>query len=267
MSTAQKIIKRLAIAFAIFLIVTIFYSLVAVGMGVTNIFVKEKDTTLETKKSKFNDISSINISLKYASLKIKKGSKLEVETKTTDNNIKVSQDGNSIKIKEKDDNVFKNKKQNVTLYIPDDVLFDAVNIETGAGVVDIKNLNANSLNLDLGVGKTTISEVFASAANIETGAGDVVIVDGSLNDASIEVGVGKLEIGARLTGNCKIESGIGAMSLVLPNKEDYKIKFTKGLGSISYDGENIANDTTVGDGDNYIEIDGGIGSINVTTKR
>ena len=255
MSTAQKIIKRLAIAFAIFLIVTMFYSLVAVGMGVTNIFVKEKDTTLETKKSKFNDISSINISLKYASLKIKKGSKLEVETKTTVNNIKVSQDGN------------KNKKQNVTLYIPDDVLFDAVNIETGAGVVDIKNLNANSLNLDLGVGKTTISDVFASAANIETGAGDVVIADGALNDASIEVGVGKLEIGARLTGNCKIESGIGAMSLVLPNKEDYKIKFTKGLGSISYDGENIANDTTVGDGDYYIEIDGGIGSINVTTKR
>ncbi len=41
------------------------------------------------------------------------------------------------------------------------------------------------------------------------------------------------------------------------------MKVDKGIGTIKIDGREIANQVIYGDGQNYIEVDGGIGSINI----
>lgn len=266
MSTAQKIIKMLAIAFAIFLIVLIFSILVRVGMAVTRSIVPTKEKPIVSQKLKIDDISNIDISLEYASLNIKNGNKLLVKNNDTEN-IKIVNEDGILKIIEKKKKIFKNEKRTVILYIPEDMKFTAVNIETGVGMVNIDNIDTDGLNLNLGVGKTNINNIVANFADIETGAGDVSIKNGILNNSTIEVGIGKLDINGKFTGTNKIESGIGELKLTLDNSNDYKIKFSKGLGSINYNGNTISNDTTIGTGNNYISIDGGIGSIDVVTNN
>lgn len=266
MSTAQKIIKMLAIAFAIFLIVMIISTIVMVGMTVTRGFIPEKENPVVEKKLDLSNIASVDISLEYANLKIRKGNKLSVNT--DNDKIKVVSDDEVLKIIEKKEKkLFKNEKRTVILYVPEDIKFLAVNIETGVGSVNIENIDTDGLNLSLGVGKASINDIVANFSNIETGAGDVSIKNAILNNSTIEVGVGKLDISGKFTGNNTIEAGIGSLKLALDNSNDYKIKFTKGVGSIYYNSKAIGNDTTVGDGSNSILIDGGIGSIDVTTNR
>ena len=265
MSTAQRIIKMLAIAFAIFLIVMIFSTIVMVGMNITRWFVPEKENPVVEREVNVDNIDNLDINLEYANLKIKNGDKLSVNTDT--DNITITNDKGVLKVIEKKNKIFKNEKRTVIIYIPEGMEFTAVNIETGVGTVNIDSINTDGLNLELGVGKTNINNIVANFSNIETGAGDVSIKNGILNNSTIEVGIGKLDINSKFTGTNKIEAGIGELSLSLDNSEDYMIKFSKGLGSIYYDGKVISNDTTVGTGNNYLEIDGGIGSIDVTTSR
>ena len=45
------------------------------------------------------------------------------------------------------------------------------------------------------------------------------------------------------------------------------LKLNKGIGTIKVNDEEIKNDTTIGTGDNIINISGGVGSINIDFKE
>ena len=84
---------------------------------------------------------------------------------------------------------------------------------------------------------------------------------------NLDMGVGKIELTSVFTGKSEIDAGIGELNLnVLGNKEDYTLKVDKGIGSIKVDNENAEDNSTIGDGFNIIDIDGGIGSININFK-
>ena len=68
-----------------------------------------------------------------------------------------------------------------------------------------------------------------------------------------------------LLGNNKIDQGVGELILDLQN-DDYKFKVEKGLGSITVNGNSYSEDFEDGEGTNIIDIDGGVGSININTK-
>ena len=61
------------------------------------------------------------------------------------------------------------------------------------------------------------------------------------------------------------------LSMIFKNNEVTKkikeIKKEKGIGSITINNESISNDSYYGNGSNYIEIESGVGSINITTKK
>ena len=48
---------------------------------------------------------------------------------------------------------------NLILYVPDDMIFDKVKLEAGAGKIEIESLKSNDLTLELGAGKVTINEL------------------------------------------------------------------------------------------------------------
>ena len=71
-----------------------------------------------------------------------------------------------------------------------------------------------------------------------------------------------------VTGKNKIDIGVGSFYLnVLDNISNYKLKLNKGIGTIKVNDEEIKNDTTIGAGDNIINISGGVGSINIDFKE
>lgn len=121
------------------------------------------------------------------------------------------------------------------------------------------------LDLNLGAGNAIIDKLeVENKAEIEGGVGRLEISDGTINNLHLSMGVGESILNAKLLGKSEIEAGIGSVKLNLTGKEeDYKIKVEKGIGSIKLQGENLKNETTYGNGINIIDLEGGIGNIDI----
>ena len=91
------------------------------------------------------------------------------------------------------------------------------------------------------------------------------IVSSTLNNLNLNLGVGNANIEASILKNSKIDCGVGNLDMTLNgNKEKYKIKAETGLGKMEIDGKRISKENfTYLNGENEIQIDGGMGNINV----
>ena len=266
MSSAQKIIKYVAIAFAVFLIFSIISGIMLGFSMVATVF--EDDNESITEKLNMLDISDnasiLNVNISAAKLVIKNGDTLKAET--NNKYIESKQDGNKLTIKEKKHNWFrKSNNSELIIYIPSDFIFDGIAIETGAGKVNIEELVTKELYLDLGAGKVEIDNLVAlDEASIDGGAGEIVINDGAINNLDLDIGVGRFALTSDLTGNNKVDSGVGEVNInLIGDSSYYKIKLDKGIGSATIDGNNMKDDTYYGTGSNIVDIDGGVGSIKI----
>lgn len=273
MTSAQKIIKYLALCLAAFLVFLIISSLLGVLFSITKILGIQKDNELimdkmSTVNFKTDDISSLDINLLFTNLIIKQGDTLYVET----NNEKVHFDAenNSLKIKEDSRSwLSQNNKGDLILYLPENSQFKTVKIQAGAGKIHIENLKTDTLSLELGAGETSIQKLNVSEnCKIESGAGKVSLLDGRIKNLDLDLGVGKFELTSSLLGSNKINAGIGSLELnLLGNKKDYLIKADKGIGTIHVNEAVVSDDSTIGTGENTIKIDGGIGNIDVSFRN
>lgn len=273
MTSAQKIIKYLALCLAAFLVFLIISSLLGVLFSITKILGIQKDNEvimdkMSTVNFKTDDISSLDINLLFTNLIIKQGDTLYVET----NNEKVhfDEENNSLKIKEDSRSwLSQNNKGDLILYLPENSQFKTVKIQAGAGKIQIENLKTDTLSLELGAGETSIQKLnVLENCKIESGAGKVSLLDGRIKNLDLDLGVGKFELTSSLLGSNKINAGIGSLELnLLGNKKDYLIKADKGIGTIHVDEVIVSDDSTVGTGENTIKIDGGIGNIDVSFRN
>ena len=285
MTTLQKVIKYLSIIFGIFLIFVIIYSILGIGYTVNKILkpskyddIKEEITNvIDDIKDNTNDNSNneeptqeefnnIKIDLTYSDLEINTG---EFKVETNSDNIVTKIKEKTLIIKEKNTwNIKFKNKQKVILYLPSNIELTDVEINNGSGKLYIASIIANNIDLDLGAGSTNIDNIIASNADIDTSAGTLNIDNGIINNLDLDLGVGKTTINAKLTGKNKIDIGVGSFYLnVLDNISNYKLKLNKGIGTIKVNDEEIKNDTTIGTGDNIINISGGVGSINIDFKE
>ncbi len=269
MSTLQKVIKYLALAFAIFIIVSIISGILYGFYGLSNVLglkksKKEYTENLEEIAMNIEDsqVSKLKIDLEYSNLKIQKGETFKSESNSSD--ITCIQKNNQLVIQEKNHNWFsRNNASELVVYIPENMLFDEIKIEAGAGEVYIETLEAKELDFEIGAGKVAVQNLEVSRqAKIDGGAGKVEILSGTINDLDLDMGVGEFILKSKLTGRNDIDSGVGRLDIDLTdNTENYTIKVEKGLGSIRIDGKEVENNKVYGDGETYISIDGGVGSI------
>lgn len=274
MTTAQKIIKYLAIAFAIFLIITIISTILTVTvalsgiLGLKNTIESSDNTEIVTTTFENAEIHTLNIDIAATNLTIKQGENLKIETDNS--NINCKQSNQELQIKEKNHKVFSfnHVEKELILYIPEDLEFEKVKIIAGAGKINLDELKAQKLMFELGAGECEIQNLNVSKeCEIEGGAGKVTISNGTINDLDFDMGIGEANITANLVGKNEINAGVGELNIKLQGeKEAYKIKVDKGIGSIKIDRKEISSGEVYGDGENQIDIDGGIGSINIYYK-
>lgn len=276
MTTAQKIIKYCAVAFAIFLIITIISAVLSAGYRLLNaigIIDSNRYSLLENMVTISDDAEeflSLNLDIKSSNLQIKTGDKFEV--KTNNSNIKYSNENGSIKIREdKLTNWFFGKIDigELIIYIPENMKqIDEVKINIDAGTVFIEQLNTKNLYLDLGAGNVAIDKLTVSEeSKINGGAGNININSGEIANVDLDLGVGNTKIKSDITGNSNINTGVGELNLYLSlDADNYKINVNKGLGKITFNDDKILDDTIIGNGENYIKISGGVGNINIETK-
>ena len=272
MTTAQKVIKYLATAFAVFLIITIIsailsgvYALLsALGLIHTNKDIVTENLKVISREVKV--VTTLKIDLAYTNLDIKTGDDFKVET----NNSKITFEENngSVKIKEENRNWLNNNNMssNLIIYIPEDMIaIDETKIQTGAGKINIEKLNTQSLYLELGAGDVYIENVIATGeTKIDGGVGKTELKSCEINNLKANLGMGEFTFSGKLTGKSEIDSGVGAINIdLIDNKNNYKIDVSKGLGNVTLDGQKLETDRVYGIGENYLDIDGGIGEIKI----
>lgn len=275
MTTAQKVIKYIATAFAVFLIFTIISAILSGGYALLRAFglihANENTITEDLKviSSEVKEVSTLKIDLACTNLEIKAGDTFKVET----NNLQVTfeEENGRVKIKEKNQNWLNNNNRtsNLIIYIPENMIaIDETKIETGAGKINIEKLNTQGLYLELGAGDVHIENVMATQeAKIDGGVGRTELKSCEINNLKANLGMGEFVFSGKLTGKSEIDSGVGAINIdLIDNKENYTIDVSKGIGNVTLDGQKLEMDRVYGTGENYLDIDGGIGEIKIDFK-
>lgn len=273
MIKTQRIIKYCAIAFAIFLIINIFAAITYGVIALANIFDNNDNSIntltgdLQTFKIK-NDIKNLDIETKGVNIIINEGNDFKIET--DNENIKIKESNNKLLIVEKNNSlIHKTDYTELIIWFPKNYQFNEVSIENGAGKIEINKLDTKNIELDLGAGQVDIKNLNVSReSDINGGAGEINIESSHINNLDLDLGIGKTTLNTEIYGTSEIDCGIGELVVNLVGTEDdYKIKLDKGLGNATINNEKMNSATYYGNGSNQIEINGGIGSISINYTK
>ena len=276
MTDAQRIIKYLAIALAVFLTVAIIGGILSTVGVLGGIFLgggrEETDATGDMKTyAVVSRISELKIHINAADLTIKEGGRFSVESNLKNltveekNGCLILKDLTTIKLN--GSNAYKDAV--LTVYVPAGTVFEKINLKTGAGRVTAGELRAETVDLELGAGDALIDTLVATkSADIEGGAGRIAISDGALHNLELGMGVGQLNLTSALTGECQLELGIGESNITLiGSREAYELDIEKGIGEIRVGGKVVSDYGSSGNGTAEVKIQGGIGAIYVEFKE
>ncbi len=266
MTTFQKVIKYLAIAFAIFLTVSIIGGLLSVFGLFGGFFGGDAVTEDIQTYAVSSDIRGLEVNIGAADFTIKQGDKFLVESNLKYLTVEDKNGVLSVKETKKFGSTYTGAV--LTLYIPTDTMFEKISMKTGAGKLTVEYLSADTMNFDLGAGEVAIESLIAvSGVDIDGGAGKITIAAGTLHNLDLDMGVGELHLTSALTGDCTFDLGVGESNItVIGDRENYKLRIEKGIGSITVDGVGVSGLKEQGSSDNSIDISGGIGAINLKFK-
>lgn len=204
--------------------------------------------------------SILDITLTTSTMTIKVGDTFKAETSNP--YIQCHQDQNKITITERKHHSHHMTDQ-LIIYVPQDMILDYICIETGAGQTYMSQLHTKILDLNLGAGKMNMNNVSVyETTRIQGGAGRIVADESCFYNMELELGAGELDLSAYLYGDNELNLGVGAAFLHLMGN-DYRIKGEKGLGSMSLNNQSIKEDMVYGDGENSVNIYGGLGNVNI----
>ncbi len=265
----HKIIKYCAIALAIFIVVSIVSGALKI-VGAFAFFTDEdikmtEYSTIEIKNS--DSIESLYIDIGAAKLDILIGNEFTLET--NNKYVSCSDSGSKLKIREDGIRILPfssvDSDTYIKLTVPTDFEFKNIEISTGAGDISIAELRTAELDLELGAGRVTFDALYVSReADIDGGAGELKINSGEIHGLDFDMGVGKTTLCLSFSGKNQINMGVGDLDIsLLGEKDDYTIDIDKGIGKVTVDGTSFGNGSILGNGSNRIEIDGGIGAIDV----
>ena len=214
-----------------------------------------------------SDIHSLDIQINAADFKIELGNEFSVESNLK--YLSVSEKDGVLTITDEAKSSSNYSNPVLTLCVPNGIVFDDVDITTGAAKLTVDALSTSSLELKLGAGDVRFESLHASsAADIKGGAGQITIASGTLNDLTLAMGVGELNFSGALLGNSNLKLGVGEANLTLiGSKDDYTVAIEKGLGSISVDGKNVSDYGSNGNGQSHIHIEGGIGAAHIVFQE
>ena len=274
MTTTQKIIKYLAIAFALFLVISIFSTIFGLSHEIiTSINNDKKESKLleeyTTISNNINSVESFKIDISNDDIEIKEGEKFEV--KTNDPDVKFYHENSIVEIKS--DKTFSwhinnSSRGTIIIYLPNEFNISELDLNLGAGKIDIDKIFVETLLMDLGAGTMTAKEINVyEKATISGGAGNININSGTINNFNLKLGAGNASIQSDLTGSNTLTTGVGKLNLGLSqSKDNYSFEINKGLGNIILNDFDVSEDTIIGDGDTKIKINGAVGNIIINTK-
>lgn len=266
MTDFQRIIKYIAMILAIFLIIMIFGGILSALSLFTYVFDKSSDSVHDLSSQSFSrDYTELDIEISAADFIIEEGDKFSIDS--NHKYLKVEEKNNTLKIYDTKRLFSVNDESyTVILTVPKDTVFNEVSIETGAAKLSVDALTTYDLDLKLGAGLVTLTDVTVNTeTDIEGGAGKLTIENCSMSNLSLDIGVGECELEAKLFGNSELNCGVGSANFTLVETDDvtYRVEVEKALGSVKVDGENLDKATTFGNGNSKVDINCGVGDVKI----
>ncbi len=259
MTNTQKIIKWTALAFAGLIILSIINFIVFLFFNVFYYFGADKEVKYSTYEN--NNFDSLSIETNSI-INIKQGSTFKIET--NNDFINIIEEGRTLKIEEKTHfNYWFAKDLFIDVYIPENFKFREVDIENGAGLLTIDSLNTGVLDLELGAGLSDLKNINATgSAQIDIGAGKLNLKNSTFNNLDLSVGAGSCEADSiKIYGNNDFEIGMGKLSATLDQSaEEFNFDVEKGIGAMTIDNKEITKNAIYGNGKNRLSIENGVGS-------
>ncbi|MDI9498896.1 MAG: DUF4097 family beta strand repeat-containing protein [Bacillota bacterium] len=214
-----------------------------------------------------DDIRVLEINLKGVDLEVKRAADGVFRWESNYRYLSVTEEGNRLLLLDRRNFHTKNRYGDALLrvHIPAGMVFDAVDISSGAGRMLLDSIEAESLQLQLGAGKATLQNIRAAGrADIDAGVGDLLIRDSSFHNLDLDMGVGQLDFFGLLEGRTRLLLGVGSSRFDLVGSlSDYRLEIKQGLGAFLVDGEPVGGDSELGEGDREVQIEAGLGSVRV----
>lgn len=276
MNGIQKVIKYCAMAFALFLAVSIFGAIVAgvtgLAVGVTGI----KQITDNTERTDLSqqytetEISDLGIHTVYvdcnADITVRRGTILSIEAtdvatdyeiKCTNGKFSIVQDRTGISIDW--DWLFDlgnvTVQETVVVTVPES--FDArqIVVNSGSGKVIVEDIEAKELKIDSGSGAVVAERLEAELLLIDSGSGRVTVNDVIAGETRMDTGSGGVTIENGLLGRLNLNSGSGTILMNAIEAKD--VVLDSGSGSVTIKGVLSGNcDFETGSGSLSIALDG-----------
>jgi len=109
-------------------------------------------------------------------------------------------------------NITRNNK--ISLYVPDSIYYNDINISVGVGSLDITGLTARRLNSDSGVGSLNMSNM-------------------SVDRLTMINGIGESKFRGVVNGDVSVDTGVGSVSLRIEgNEDDFNYEISCSIGSV-----------------------------------
>lgn len=275
MNTFQRVIKYVAIGFAVFLTVVILTSIVSVLTGVISIFNGKEGKKIEFSKE-FSDshIDQLDINNNLGKIIVKTGSEFRVEATNVSERFRAEAVNGTLIIDEPDYTrwlkwlkVDKNRTKSViSVYVPEDFYARRIKIDSGVGEVNLENLSTDRLIINGGVGDIYGKGLRAMRVDADGGVGNMNFVDVDFTDVDFDSGVGEISINGQIKGRSEFDCGIGNVNIIIKGaRDDYALKINSGLGGVRVNDKRVSGEYKDNyQADNIIRIDGGVGSVDIS---
>ncbi len=276
MKNSNNWIKYLAIAFGLVLSLGIISLIVNGGISVIRSFGLIVTETQQTKQQTTpyiqlytGDLDAVYVNLNSGNVTLQTGDVFKVEGSNLPKNLDVTFEQGKLSIE--DDHFLFNfihpsQKPHLSITIPEDTSLKILELDLEAGQGNLSRISAQKLIIKQGAGEIVANNLKADSGQLEGGAGAVHFSDVQLHDFDIDGGVGLIDVQGIISGNMKLNCGIGQTKLAISGTvDDYYINADPGLGTITVNDRKISeNGVGSKSAPNYIDIDGGIGMVNLT---
>ena len=267
MTGFQKFIKYAAIAFGIYLSITIVLVLLGIARGLVgasrndefkDIVKYREEYHTEDITRNYENIKRLEVNVEETELIIRNGDTFRIEGTNIPDRMEIEQDGDTLKVSDEElPSSFSDENMVVTIYIPEDVKLDNIDLEINYVSADIQKLNTANLKLDIYNNYCEIDEIIADNMEFKNEEGNIDIYDAEIGRLLFDSESGVEDVSLDITGNAEInlEYSYTDMNLI-GTQEDYQINTKNRSGNIYIDGETItSNAETLGSGSTKINLD------------
>lgn len=293
MNVVQKVIKYCAMAFAVFLSVTILGSIIAVvlGLAMESGFYDERERINLSERYSVAELEELGIERIFvdcpAEILVKPGTELAIEAQNVTEDYRIRCSNGTFRLESKRKNflfsfsfsLFGREKEQgtVVVTVPEGYMPKEFKIDSGVLPVVVENLNTEKLVVDSGSGNVTITALQAGKLHMDTGSGWVSITDTAVKETSVDSGAGRVKVENSELGVLHLDSGSGTVEFRNVTAEDVKVD--SGSGAVEWTGGLTGRcyfDTGSGrvslqlagtEADYRLRIDSGSGAVRVNGRK